>query len=159
MINIKLCDSICLKRLRYFPYSKKDDKNYRYYVYIGLGSNINEEKTIKLFMKKALFDKRFKILQTSPILINKAFGYIDQKDFHNALLLVKTSKSAKELLKILLHYESILKRKRSFKNAPRTLDLDILYYGDLKIKDKKLVLPHYGAGVRESVFVPLGLMI
>lgn len=154
-----LDESLSLKRLKYFPFSKNDDKKYRYYVYVGLGSNINEEKTIKLFMKKALNDRRFKIIKTSPILINKAFGYTNQKDFHNAVLLIKTSKGAFEFLKILLHYESILKRKRSFKNAPRTLDLDILYFDDFRFKSKSLNVPHVGASSRQSVFVPLGMII
>lgn len=147
------------KRLRYFPFSQSDDKNYRYVVYVGLGSNINEEKTIKLFMKKVLKDRRLKVIKTSPMLINEAFGYTEQKDFHNAVLCIKTSKSAQEFLKIMLHYEIILGRKRSFKNAPRTLDLDILYFDNLKLKSKKLTLPHIGVFGRQSVFVPLGLIV
>lgn len=74
-------------------------------------------------------------------------------------MIIKTSKSAQEFLKIMLHYEIILGRKRSFKNAPRTLDLDVLYFDNLKFKSKKLTLPHVGAFDRQSVFVPLGLIV
>ncbi len=50
-------------------------------------------------------DKRFKILSTSPMLINEAFGFKEQKDFTNAVMLIQTNLHARALLKVLLYYE------------------------------------------------------
>ncbi|MGF7494363.1 2-amino-4-hydroxy-6-hydroxymethyldihydropteridine diphosphokinase, partial [Campylobacter concisus] len=55
-------------------------------------------------------------------------------------------------------YESKFKRVRTFKNAPRTLDLDILYFSKKVYKTPRLIVPHPGASKRLSVIVPLGLM-
>ena len=103
-------------------------------------------------------DKRFFVTQNSVILRNKAFGYTEQNDFLNAVMFVQTSKSPNEVLKIMQRYELKFGRKRSFKNAPRTLDLDILYFDKKVRKTPKLILPHYGASKRVSVVLPLGLM-
>ena len=138
-------------------------RDFRYFALIGLGANMkNEEKTFRMLVKKLLQDNRFTVHKSSPLLINKAFGYEEQKDFTNAVLALSTSLSPFSLLKALLHYEKIFGRKRSFKNAPRVLDLDILYMWQknksLKIRHKNLSLPHPGALNRVSVFLPLGLL-
>ena len=57
------------------------------------------------------------------------------------------------------HFEICFKRKRSFKNAPRTLDLDILYFNTKVRKNKNLIIPHPGAEKRISVIIPLGIML
>lgn len=79
-------------------------------------------------------DKRLQVLQTSPFLVNKAFGFEEQKDFTNAVMVVSTSLHARALLKVLFFYEFKFKRKRTFKNAPRTLDLDLLYFSKKRVK-------------------------
>lgn len=60
-------------------------------------------------------DQRFQIVSTSPILINEAFGFKEQKDFSNAIMLLQTNLHARAILKILLYYELKFKRKRTFK--------------------------------------------
>ncbi|MBR2149028.1 MAG: 2-amino-4-hydroxy-6-hydroxymethyldihydropteridine diphosphokinase, partial [Campylobacter sp.] len=55
-------------------------------------------------------------------------------------------------------FERRFKRKREFKNSPRTLDLDILYFSAKSYNNEELILPHPGASSRPSVFIPLGLM-
>jgi 2-amino-4-hydroxy-6-hydroxymethyldihydropteridine diphosphokinase len=72
-------------------------------------------------------------------------------------LVVKTSFSPFELLRYLLWIEKKYGRKRSFKNAPRTLDLDIILYNNVKINTKKLIIPHPHYKKRDSVLVPLAL--
>lgn len=103
-------------------------------------------------------DKRFKILSTSPMLINEAFGFKEQKDFTNAVMLIQTNLHARALLKVLLYYEVKFKRKRTFKNAPRTLDLDLLYFSQKVKCDKWCEVPHKGAKERVSVILPLGMI-
>ncbi len=70
-------------------------------------------------------------------------------------MVIRTSLSPKAFLKFLLHVEKIFGRKRSFKNAPRTLDLDIIFFEDIKINDKTLNIPHSSWSKRESVVLPL----
>jgi 2-amino-4-hydroxy-6-hydroxymethyldihydropteridine diphosphokinase len=70
-------------------------------------------------------------------------------------MVIRTSLPPKAFLKFLLHVEKIFGRKRSFKNAPRTLDLDLIFYEDIKIKSKHLSVPHPSWSKRESVVLPL----
>lgn len=92
------------------------------------------------------------------MLINEAFGFKEQKDFTNAVMLIQTNLHARALLKVLLYYEVKFKRKRTFKNAPRTLDLDLLYFSQKVKRDKWCEVPHKGAKERVSVILPLGMI-
>lgn len=159
MRNLKINEARYFKRIKYYPFFTKDDKRYKYLALVSLGSNIEPEceRFVKLF-RKIQDDRRIKIIQTSSLLINEAFGYKEQKDFTNALMFVKTSLHARKLLKVLQHYENIFHRKRSFKNAPRTLDLDIIYFSEKTYCDDRLTLPHKGANDRISITLVLGTM-
>jgi len=139
-----------------FPYKSKKKSPHRYQATVGIGGNMGDVKRrfLRLFavMQK---DKRISLLQTSLILKNPPFGYIDQDDFLNSIIVVKTSMNAKTFLSYLLHLEKKFGRKRSFANAPRTLDLDIIFFDKLSMKTEKLTLPHPSWSERESVLIPL----
>ena len=90
--------------------------------------------------------------------IVKAFGYENQADFLNAVLEIKSSLYALRVLKIMLNYEKIFGRKRSFKNAPRTLDIDIIDFSAKIRQSERLRLPHPKACQRLSVILPLAMM-
>lgn len=138
---------------------KKGDKFYKFHFVLGIGGNIKNPKfRFKKFMRMLINDKRFFVSATSPLLVNKAFGFKAQDDFYNAVAIISTNFNANESLKILQHYEKIFGRKRSFKNAPRTLDLDILYFSERVRKSARLILPHPGVNERVSVFLPLGMI-
>ena len=159
MNDFKIKGARKFDKSNFFPFvsNKKDDK--KYLALVGLGSNIeNEKKRFDNLFKIMMFDKRIKIIQTSNLLINKAFGYENQKDFTNAVMFIKTNLHARALLKVLLYYEQKFKRKRTFKNAPRTLDLDLLYFSKKVKKDQRCTVPHVGAKERISVILPLGLL-
>jgi len=140
----------------HFPYKNKKNSLHRYQVTIGIGGNVGDVKRrfehLFVVMQK---DKRISLLQTSLILKNPPFGYLDQDDFLNSIILVKTSMNAKVFLNYLLHLEKRFGRKRSFANAPRTLDLDIIFFDNLSMKTEKLTLPHPSWSERESVLIPL----
>lgn len=154
---IKLKGAKRLIRTKFFPLAKSSSG--RYCALIGLGGNIGDTKVIfKRLLRMWQDDNRINVCETSPLLINSAFGYTRQADFTNAVVSIKSNLSALNLLKIMQHYEIKFKRKRSFKNAPRTLDLDILYYSGRSRNSKKLTLPHQGADKRISVILPLGVM-
>ncbi len=147
-----------LETSRFFPYFSQNKKEFKYLALVGIGSNIEpEKKRFNKLFRVMMEDRRFKILATSPFLINEAFGFKAQKDFTNAAMLIQTNLHARAFLKVLLFYELKFKRKRTFKNAPRTLDLDLLYFSQKVKRDEGCMVPHIGANQRISVILPLGL--
>ena len=128
-------------------------------VILGLGGNIGDvKKRFNGLHFKLSRDSRFHVVENSALLINEAFGFKEQADFTNAVMLVQTSLAARQILKITANLEKRFGRVRSFKNAPRTLDIDILYFSGRRRNDARLVLPHPGAQSRASVILPLGTM-
>ena len=156
ILKQKLSHDLTLFYLNTFPYknSKQSSKNNQ--VTIGIGGNIGD--TRKIFKKLFLVlqqDNRFFIEKTTPILQNPPFGYLEQNDFFNALIVLRTDLGAFECLRAFQHYENKFKRKRSFKDAPRTLDIDIIFFNRQKINTKDLIVPHQGYKNRQSVLIPL----
>ena len=100
-------------------------------------------------------DKRLDVLQSSLILKNPPFGFTDQDDFFNSILVVKTNMQPKLFLNYLIRLEKKFARKRTFANAPRTLDLDIIFFDNRIIKTANLTIPHSEWFKRESVVIPL----
>jgi 2-amino-4-hydroxy-6-hydroxymethyldihydropteridine diphosphokinase len=125
-------------------------------VYIGLGSNLREpeNQVRKAFTELAdLAGVRLRccssLYRTAPI------GYAEQPDFINAVAEVRTTLPPLRLLRALRTIEARHGRIRKFRNGPRTLDLDILIYDDLKLAGDELVLPHPRAHERAFVLLPL----
>jgi len=145
-----------LEKIRFFPILNQQVVGYKNTVVVGVGGNEGEVKRrfTKLY-RTLLDDRRFGVMETSSIFKNPPFGYLEQPDFYNAVMVLKTSRGAKETLKILLHVEHIFGRKRIFKNGPRTLDLDIIFFNNQTIKQKDLIIPHPKWEERLSVKVPL----
>jgi 2-amino-4-hydroxy-6-hydroxymethyldihydropteridine diphosphokinase len=144
---------------RGFPASYKSPVRYRHRAIIGIGGNIGDVK--RRFTRLYYFLKRQKgiaVLHTAPILQNPPFGYADQDDFFNSVIEVATSMCPRELLAFLLRVEKHFGRKRSFANAPRTLDLDLIFFDDVRMKTPYLTLPHPRWHERESVVIPLLLL-
>jgi len=141
-----------------FPYQATTalSKSKRYEVVVGIGGNIGDVrrrfKHLFIEMKK---DNRVELLRTSLILKNPPFGYTKQDDFFNSIILLKTSMQPISFLDYLMRLEKKFGRKRSFSNAPRTLDLDIIFFDNRVIKTKKLTIPHKDWSKRESVVIPL----
>jgi 2-amino-4-hydroxy-6-hydroxymethyldihydropteridine diphosphokinase len=124
--------------------------------YIGLGSNIgdrqeNLDRAIELLKN----DPDIKVKAISDYINTSPVGYIDQPDFLNAVVELETSLSPHELLKACNNIEQELKRKRIIHWGPRTIDLDILLYGDLITEGEELVIPHPRMHEREFVLKPL----
>lgn len=157
---MKIAGARAIQRIKFYPFATTSRNNSKYYALLGLGSNMNDEKRIfKKLFRVLMSDKRIKVCASSSLLINKAFGYEKQKDFTNAVLLVQSLLHARALLKILLYYEFKFKRTRSFKNAPRTLDIDLLYFSTRVKNDEFCALPHAGVNERISVILPLGELL
>ncbi len=124
------------------------------FVFLGLGSNLGDRKQN---IEKALdiISQQEKVLKVSKIYETKPYGKTDQPDFLNCVIEISTDKSPTELLKRLLEIEKILRRVRTEKWGPRTIDIDILFYGNLYFYTKDLKLPHYDFENRSFFIEPL----
>jgi 2-amino-4-hydroxy-6-hydroxymethyldihydropteridine diphosphokinase len=123
---------------------------------VGVGGNVGDVKRrfehLFHFLKK---DKRVELIETSNILKNPPFGYVDQDDFLNCVIVLRVSMQPMVFLDYLMRLEKKFARKRSFANAPRTLDLDIIFFENRVIHTPRLSLPHPHWFERESVVIPL----
>ncbi len=151
-----ISDTLEVYKSEYFPMQKKTTFVFPHTATVGLGGNVGDVKRrFHHLLFSLAHDKRVKVIATSLILKNPPFGYIKQDDFFNSIMQIKTSMQAKEFLQYLLRIEKKYGRKRSFANAPRTLDLDLLFFDNLKVTTKTLTLPHPEWDKRESVLIPL----
>ena len=139
-----------------FPHTNVDKRLHRYEVVVGIGGNVGDVRRrfehLYVWLKR---DKRVTLTRTSLILKNPPFGYEAQEDFFNSIIVLKTSMQPKQFLDYLMRVEKKFGRKRSFANAPRTLDLDIIFFDNRVIETKKLTIPHAHWAERVSVVIPL----
>jgi 2-amino-4-hydroxy-6-hydroxymethyldihydropteridine diphosphokinase len=139
-----------------FPFKNKIKSSFSHQVTVGIGGNVGDVK--RRFEQLFYYfnrDKRVHVVKTGLILKNPPFGYIQQEDFFNSIIVLQTDMLPFDFLAYLMKVEKIFGRKRSFENAPRTLDLDIIFYDKRVIKTKKLTVPHHAYKKRESVMIPL----
>jgi len=155
-IKRRLNDKLFIYSSLRFPCAFKSKTSHRYQVTVGIGGNVGDVKRrfehLFFMIKK---DKRVELLKTSLILKNPPFGYIDQDDFFNSIIILKTNMQPSVFLDYLMRIEKRFARRRSFANAPRTLDLDIIFFDNRTIKTEKLTIPHISWQERESVLIPL----
>ena len=139
----------------HFPYTTMHKKGYNQAL-LGIGGNIGD--VVRRFEHLFWFFKRstqLRIIETAPLLKNPPFGYTKQNDFYNSVILIETKLSPRALLRYVLRVEKMYGRKRSFADAPRTLDIDILFYESITMNTEELTLPHHGWMSRASVLIPL----
>ncbi|MDZ4252260.1 MAG: 2-amino-4-hydroxy-6-hydroxymethyldihydropteridine diphosphokinase [Sulfuritalea sp.] len=124
--------------------------------YIGIGSNLGDPVAQVLSALEELAGIRgVRMRKCSSLYRTAPVGYAAQPDFINAVAEIRTSLAPLALLDALQRIESHHGRIREFRNSPRTLDLDILLYGDLRLAGDDLVLPHPRAHERAFVLRPL----
>lgn len=125
-------------------------------VVVGVGANIgNCPSRFKILINHLAQNKKLKILAISPLLKNPPFGFVDQNYFWNFVIALKTDLSPNAFYEFLKLTEARFGRVRTFKNAPRKLDLDIIFFENKKINSNKLQIPHPQYKFRESVMLPL----
>ena len=111
--------------------------------FVGLGSNLDDPQDQVLRALQALGGlPHTRVLARSSLYRSAPVGYLEQPDFINAVAKLETALSPRALLDALLGLERECGRTREFRNAPRTLDLDVLLYGDLQHHEHGLTLPH-----------------
>ena len=125
-------------------------------VWLGIGSNLGDSEE---YIRKALalIGGFIQSALMSGLWISKARYYQDQPDFINAVISGQTSFSPQELLKEVNRVEAALGRDRSavLPKGPRTIDIDILLFGNRVIVEDNLVIPHPGMRERKFVLLPL----
>lgn len=127
---------------------------------VGFGSNIGDRQGyIDAAINTIKESDYFKDVKVSKIIESEPYGYTNQAQFLNGVFTCKTLYSPYELLKYLQKLELYAKRERVVHWGPRTLDLDILLYGNEIINDKKLTVPHYDMVNREFVLKSLSELI
>ncbi len=122
--------------------------------YVALGSNLGDRMGL-LREAVARLGDHGAVEAVSPVYETEPVGFTDQPAYLNAALRLGTDLPPASLLAGMLRVEASLGRARSFPNAPRKLDLDLLFYGDLVLDTADLVLPHPRLHERAFVLVPL----
>lgn len=122
---------------------------------IALGSNMGDRSEYLKEAQEKISQRVGQITRKSKILETEAYGYTEQRDFLNMVISVETELEPDELLNTLLQIEVKLGRVRTIHWGPRTLDLDIIYYGDRIIDTEKLKIPHPDLHNREFVLKPI----
>ncbi|WP_061320051.1 2-amino-4-hydroxy-6-hydroxymethyldihydropteridine diphosphokinase [Clostridium botulinum] len=123
--------------------------------YVAFGSNIGEKES---YIKRALEkieERGMKIIKVSSIYETEPYGVLDQDSFLNGVVKIETNLTPEDLIGELLNIEKQLDRVRERRWGPRTIDLDIIFYDDLIINEKDLVIPHKDMENREFVLKPL----
>jgi len=125
-------------------------------VFVGLGSNLDDPQNQVLRALQALGGlPHTRVLARSSLYRSAPVGYLEQPDFINAVAKLETALSPRALLDALLGLERDCGRVRKFRNAPRTLDLDVLLYDGLCCHEHGLTIPHPQMHLRAFVLRPL----
>lgn len=124
--------------------------------YLGMGSNLGDKKGyLDQAVEKIKEDPECVVEKVSQYLVTEPYGGVEQDDFLNACMVVRTLLSPEELLDKLHEIEQEAHRERIIHWGPRTLDLDILMYDDLVMESDDLIIPHIEMDKREFVLKPL----
>jgi 2-amino-4-hydroxy-6-hydroxymethyldihydropteridine diphosphokinase len=126
--------------------------------YIALGSNLGDrEATIRDAVAELDREPGIAVVAVSTLVDTEPVGVVDQPRFLNGVAAVDAEQPARDLLALLLDVERRFGRSRegAVPQGPRTLDLDLLLYGDAEIDEPGLVVPHPRMHEREFVLGPL----
>ena len=124
--------------------------------FVGLGANLGDpRRQVEQAFRDLQALPHTRLVKTSSLYRTAPVGYAAQPPFVNAVAELETSLAAERLLAELHAIEARYARKRSFPNAPRTLDLDLLLFGDRVISKHGLEVPHPRMHERAFVLVPL----
>lgn len=123
-------------------------------VLLGLGANLGDPlaqlaRAVQMLRAHVHVDRVSSVYRTEPV------GYADQPEFHNLVVAARTALEPVELLRAVQEVEQALGRRRSFPNAPRTMDIDLLAFDDRVMATPELVVPHPRLHLRGFVLHPL----
>ncbi len=158
-MKLKIAKDLSLIYDKFYPYKNRNTKSMRYRVLIGIGGNIGDVKLrFKSLFLKLQKDKRVELISTSPLLENPPFGFLEQNQFLNGVISLYSSLAPIQFLKFCNNLEFLYKRERKFKNSPRTLDIDVIFFDTITINKSRLIVPHPKWKERVSVILPMILL-
>lgn len=124
--------------------------------FVGLGSNLGDPaQQVRTALAELDGLAHTRVVRRSSLYRSAPVGHAPQPDYVNAVAQLETGLPAERLLGELQEVEQRHGRVRSFANAPRTLDLDLLLFGDLELRSESLTLPHPRLHERRFVLEPL----
>jgi 2-amino-4-hydroxy-6-hydroxymethyldihydropteridine diphosphokinase len=123
-------------------------------IFLGLGTNLGDRSANLKAALEALAPK-VSLLAQSPVYQTPPWGYTEQADFLNQVVIAETRLKPLKLLKYLKKIEKNVGRTASFRWGPREIDIDILFYDDLLFDHRKLTIPHPRVHQRAFILVPL----
>lgn len=123
-------------------------------VYLALGSNLGDRykhlaDALQYLRGTINIERISSVYETEPV------GYLEQPAFLNLVCQGTTNLSPQDLLKFVKDTEVHLGRQQTFRNGPRVIDIDILLYDDLRVREEQLTVPHPRMAERAFVLVPL----
>lgn len=124
--------------------------------FVAFGSNLEApEQQVRAAIESLAQEPGLALVRASSLYRTAPVGYLDQPDFINAVVEFETTLSPEQLLETLLRVEERFGRVRTFRNAPRVLDLDLLLFEGCISNTETLTLPHPRMHERAFVMVPL----
>jgi|KBSMisStaDraftv2_1062788.scaffolds.fasta_scaffold654887_1 2-amino-4-hydroxy-6-hydroxymethyldihydropteridine diphosphokinase len=124
-------------------------------IYLSLGSNIGDREANLRKAVEQLASQDMRVLHTSRIYETEPVDYVDQAWFLNQVVEAETALFPMQLLTRVGRVERELGRKRTVRKGPRTIDIDILFYGAAVVETTRLEIPHPRIAERRFVLVPL----
>ena len=123
-------------------------------VYLGLGSNLGNRK-VCLALAITKLSNHLNLIIQSSIYETEPWGYTKQEKFLNQVIKGKTKLNPYDLLDLIKQIENEVGRSPTFRFGPREIDIDILFYDDLKINTPNLTIPHPRFHERAFILIPL----
>ncbi len=123
--------------------------------YLIVGSNMGNSKELLLHATSIIASTVGAVTRASSFYATAAWGNENQPDFLNQIIVIDTNFTALALLKAVLAIEKKMGRVRTFKNSPRIIDIDILFFNNEVINTKNLIVPHPEIQNRRFVLIPL----
>lgn len=124
-------------------------------VFLLIGGNLGNRQQYLANAKEMIEKRCGAVVQQSSVYETAAWGNENQAAFLNQVLKITTSLNPEEVLHTILQIEKDLGRKREMKYGPRTIDIDILFYGEAVVDQKGLRIPHQQIQNRRFVLTPL----
>jgi 2-amino-4-hydroxy-6-hydroxymethyldihydropteridine diphosphokinase len=123
---------------------------------VGAGSNLGDREALIRDAIRWIGARQGNVIRAcSPLYETEPFGRTDQGWFLNCVVQVETSRGLKDFFHLLQEAEALAGRVRKDRWGPRTLDLDLLFFGSEVFSDAELTVPHPGVAVRRFVLEPL----
>lgn len=124
-------------------------------VYLGLGSNVGEREQMLQAAIDRLESAEFRVLRVSSVYETEPQGQRNQRWFLNLVVEAETDLFPRQLLGRIAKIEQELGRRRMLANGPRTIDIDILFYGSFVVATPELQIPHPRFAQRRFVLAPM----